>query len=280
MTNMPLIPTHSQMTQEFEERFPHSLNVQHSFDQINEFPSEQLLHLDSATVSWNDGSIPAPHPLSLTQAPYTFDSGLTYQSAEYHHGLPGEFGMTSDALYQPTECEYDYTNIKYQLQSPSDDFSSAQDDVYSPNNDPAQYYHEPPYQSAFDSRKPMPYLQDHMLQSHPSNPYSSYPYAFQNMSNGIADTRMFEAEADSSEETDGTDSAEKGDSTPYAQLIYAALMSAPNHRMILKDIYHWIEENTDKAKDPSFSGWQNSVRHNLSMNKARSSSLAETIISC
>ena len=54
---------------------------------------------------------------------------------------------------------------------------------------------------------------------------------------------------------------------PYAKLIYAALMDAPDHRMILRDIYRWIEHNTDKASDPSFTGWQNSVRHNLSMNQ-------------
>ncbi|KAL9132249.1 MAG: hypothetical protein Q9217_000053 [Psora testacea] len=55
---------------------------------------------------------------------------------------------------------------------------------------------------------------------------------------------------------------------PYARLIYAALKDAPNHSMVLRDIYRWIEGHTDKANDPSFTGWQNSVRHNLSMNKA------------
>lgn len=53
---------------------------------------------------------------------------------------------------------------------------------------------------------------------------------------------------------------------PYAKLIYRALMDAPGHQMVLKDIYDWIARNTDKARDPAFKGWQNSVRHNLSMN--------------
>ena len=53
----------------------------------------------------------------------------------------------------------------------------------------------------------------------------------------------------------------------YAQLIYSALMEARDNRMVLKDIYRWIERNTDKASNPDFKGWQNSVRHNLSMNK-------------
>ncbi|KAF4461472.1 forkhead box o4 [Fusarium albosuccineum] len=64
---------------------------------------------------------------------------------------------------------------------------------------------------------------------------------------------------------------------PYAQLIYRALMSAPGHAMTLQEIYQWFRENTDKdakcdktAKKvgKNAEGWQNSIRHNLSMNKA------------
>ena len=63
-----------------------------------------------------------------------------------------------------------------------------------------------------------------------------------------------------------TDHESKEKGPCYANLIYQALMEAPSHKMILRDIYAWIAQNTDKAKDPSSKGWQNSVRHNLSMN--------------
>ena len=69
------------------------------------------------------------------------------------------------------------------------------------------------------------------------------------------------APLDSESESEG-----KQGEPPYAKLIYRALMDAPEHRMVLKDIYEWIAQNTDKARDPAFKGWQNSVRHNLSMN--------------
>lgn len=52
---------------------------------------------------------------------------------------------------------------------------------------------------------------------------------------------------------------------PYAQLIYRAFMSRPNRSMTLQEIYQWFRENTDKAKSEG-KGWQNSIRHNLSMN--------------
>ncbi|KAH7464428.1 hypothetical protein FOMA001_g17482 [Fusarium oxysporum f. sp. matthiolae] len=64
---------------------------------------------------------------------------------------------------------------------------------------------------------------------------------------------------------------------PYAKLIYRALMSAPDHAMALQEIYQWFRENTDKdiKKDSTegrpgknANGWQNTIRYNLSMNKA------------
>ena len=65
------------------------------------------------------------------------------------------------------------------------------------------------------------------------------------------------------EESDGDASVT---SEPYAQLIYRALMSTPQHKMVLREIYDWFEKHTDKAKSKGSKGWQNSIRHNLSMN--------------
>jgi hypothetical protein len=53
---------------------------------------------------------------------------------------------------------------------------------------------------------------------------------------------------------------------PYAQLIHKALLAAPNHTMVLRDIYEWFKLHTDKANGSDTKGWQNSIRHNLSMN--------------
>lgn len=52
---------------------------------------------------------------------------------------------------------------------------------------------------------------------------------------------------------------------PYAKLIYRALMSAPNHAMVLQEIYQWFRDNTTKGSSDT-KGWMNSIRHNLSMN--------------
>ena len=62
----------------------------------------------------------------------------------------------------------------------------------------------------------------------------------------------------------------------YAQLLWRCLKEAPEHTMSLKDLYEWVKEHSLKAKDPKNKGWQNSVRHNLSMNAV--SSLAPSIV--
>jgi hypothetical protein len=53
---------------------------------------------------------------------------------------------------------------------------------------------------------------------------------------------------------------------PYARLIHEALMQAPGHRLMLREIYDWFVQNTNKPTESGTNGWQNSIRHNLSMN--------------
>ncbi|KAL7927240.1 hypothetical protein ACQKWADRAFT_101725 [Trichoderma austrokoningii] len=54
---------------------------------------------------------------------------------------------------------------------------------------------------------------------------------------------------------------------PYAKLIYKALMGQPDYTMTLQELYQWFRDHTSKAKNER-GGWQNSIRHNLSMNAA------------
>lgn len=60
----------------------------------------------------------------------------------------------------------------------------------------------------------------------------------------------------------------KQQTEPYAQLICKALKSKPDYTMTLQEIYEWFRENTDKDQGGG-KGWQNSIRHNLSMNAVR-----------
>ncbi|TLS29085.1 hypothetical protein PpBr36_01381 [Pyricularia pennisetigena] len=66
------------------------------------------------------------------------------------------------------------------------------------------------------------------------------------------------------EEEDSQDEEEQSEQ-PYAKLLWRAFMSSPERTMTLQDIYRWFIQNTDKVHSK---GWQNSIRHNLSMNHA------------
>ncbi|MCJ1394186.1 hypothetical protein MMC18_007064 [Xylographa bjoerkii] len=53
----------------------------------------------------------------------------------------------------------------------------------------------------------------------------------------------------------------------YAALIGMSIMRAPNRRLTLAQIYKWISDTFSHYRATE-AGWQNSIRHNLSLNKA------------
>lgn len=67
---------------------------------------------------------------------------------------------------------------------------------------------------------------------------------------------------------DSSDQEQTGE-PPYSRLIWEALISTDDKMLPLQGIYQWFERNTTKGKNEESKGWQNSIRHNLSMNAVR-----------
>lgn len=112
---------------------------------------------------------------------------------------------------------------------------------------------------------PAPPQQYHQQPCMSASPYPEIPYS-------EPDTSQYAGHA--WQPASDEDSGGSGDygydgklNTSYAHLIYMCLLEAPNHSRKLKEIYDWIRIRTNKADDLTTNGWQNSVRHNLSMNK-------------
>lgn len=97
----------------------------------------------------------------------------------------------------------------------------------------------------------------------PSRSYNGSPI-------GTGSTSISMGAEDISPHTSPEDTCEEDHSTepPYSQLIYQALVEQKEegYKLPLQGIYAWFEKNTNKGKDHSQKGWQNSIRHNLSMN--------------
>ncbi|KAK4252389.1 fork-head transcriptional regulator 2 [Corynascus novoguineensis] len=54
----------------------------------------------------------------------------------------------------------------------------------------------------------------------------------------------------------------------YAQMITQAIMNTPEQKLNLAGIYHYIQSRYAYYRHQPATGWQNSIRHNLSLNKA------------
>lgn len=53
----------------------------------------------------------------------------------------------------------------------------------------------------------------------------------------------------------------------YASMIAQAILSSKDQKMALRDIYTWVQQRYPHLYETNETGWQNTIRHNLSLNR-------------
>ncbi|KXS95762.1 hypothetical protein AC578_1723 [Pseudocercospora eumusae] len=123
--------------------------------------------------------------------------------------------------------------------------------------------HMPPTSNPVDLPNQIPYQNGFMDHHSPREAHDNF--GDPNFDHGWP--RHHDMPADDLFFDEGEDGGESADPC-YAQLLYKCLKEAPNYTLSLRELYEWVAHHSQKAKDPKNRGWQNSVRHNLSMNAA------------
>ncbi|EUC42789.1 hypothetical protein COCMIDRAFT_102605 [Bipolaris oryzae ATCC 44560] len=225
--------------------------------------------------------MPRPVPAGFGFSPAT-QSGDAYHAANGFSSAPGhgyhypQHGMSYESNYKLT-CPAQYSAATCPRSYNAFNSSGLPHDLSVPDSFPPNAYHiEPP--KHHDAMDPS----DHEIKSqlmqlsndydHPQYPcpikvedYNHYQSPYSHPAQGSA---PHDKTLRHTRDPDTGDAGIFDREQPYAQLIYRALLNAPNHTMILRDIYDWFRKNTDRASSSETKGWQNSIRHNLSMNGA------------
>jgi hypothetical protein len=197
--------------------------------------------------------------------PFPPNTGEFYHYAENGVSYNDNFTITYPAQYPNSSCPRSYSGL---------DLTGLPADISMTESYPPTAYHiEPPrHHDAMD-------LSDHEISGqlmqlsndYDHHQYSSHikaedPNGYQSPYSDLTRASTPNDDPPRNPHDFGGDGGVIDKEQPYAQLIYQALLNAPNKTMILRDIYEWFKSNTDKASASETKGWQNSIRHNLSMN--------------
>lgn len=221
-------------------------------------------HPGYSSPSWCAASL-EPHecsPKSLAIGPGNSQPENSHHSSLYStpHPSTPSIGLLRDSMAQSNfrVSRFPQSDDLLDLSSdPATSFFFARDSCY---RHPAQLKTSEGVSLALRGTPPSPPTSISSQQSSSSISVNSMgPTA----SNTVADSNS--PRASLGDQSEGDYSAE-----PYSKLIYRALKEADGHRLSLQQIYDWFTKNTSKGKDNT-KGWQNSIRHNLSMNKVRPS---------
>lgn len=253
--------------------------IQQSVSSIDHTAPPSFMGLDSSeSLQWGPMHHVSQHTAGYPIAvPYAPGSTEFYQYAQNGMSYHDNYNLAYSAQYAESSCPRSYNGI--------DPTGLPNDISMSESYPPAAYQIEP--QRHHDSMD----LSDHEINGQLmqlSNDYEHHPYSprikieeyndYQSPYSNLTRASTPQNDAPRYPHDGNGDDTAIDKEQPYAQLIYQALLQAPEKTMILRDIYDWFKKYTDKAAASETKGWQNSIRHNLSMNGVRH--LQFTAVTC
>jgi hypothetical protein len=215
-----------------------------------QWTDQSNLSLNHTGQSLSNGHHPSPFAISPEDFYPCAQNGMSYNN---------NYNVMYASQYSNPSCPRSYQDM---------DLSGLPNDVSMSNSyPPAMYQIEP--QKHYDTLSE-PGMDDHLMQMRDDYEHHYGTHLQRGDLSGY-DSPYSDMTPASTPDFSGPHSPIIDKDQPYAQLIYQALLGARNHTMILRDIYDWFLTHTDKAASSETKGWQNSIRHNLSMNGVSSS---------
>lgn len=218
-------------------------------------------HLGYTSNAW-DATMPEPYELGSAQLRRDLVPENVYPHPFYMASQP----RTSSVVASRAGMENQSSPLSLKRVGNDDDFISWPAEPITPSFLPHGTFHRYPAQMETSETK--------SVTTHTTSPSPAISISSQQSPSRSFDSMSPAASATATDPTspqtslgDNSDQDASAES-PYSKLIFDALMSTQEKMMPLQEIYAWFEKNTSKGKDKN-KGWQNSIRHNLSMNAVR-----------
>jgi len=220
------------------------------------FSSPPTLQHQCTMLQGMPNGIPVPE--------FQLDEPFDYQNA-VQGGVHGQADMVfGHQEEEGVDFQYqNYLNQPLNLREPSPPILPQQEALFHYPNPQYHQLQQPQHQNLFDNHFPfdiVPHFDFAYQDFHDEFPIWQQPA-------DQADLPLYSQRNFSPSPSLFQSSDQEDEEMPYNQILHKCLKQQPDNKMELQDIYRWFMKTYPSKYTSREKGWQNSIRHNLSMNE-------------